>query len=219
MIGGPDMAFPRLNNISFWLLPPSLVLLVFSACIEGGVGTGWTLYPPIRWLRASSLWVKLPNFGEVLKFLIFIMVPNLVGNNGGGWSNYSDKVTSQKILERGMDNRGSKSVLYNNTVKEQRVDGSWRIYSIRLRCTLTGFERNYQVRTLSNQFLNKRFYSSASKPPLVSESNFNPWFITGLVDAEGSFMVRIRKNSKYRTGWNVVAIFSIAFDKKDLLLL
>ena len=39
MIGGPDMAFPRLNNISFWLLIPSLVLLVFSACIEGGVGT------------------------------------------------------------------------------------------------------------------------------------------------------------------------------------
>ena len=43
MIGGPDMAFPRLNNISFWLLPPSLVLLIFSACIEGGVGTGWTV--------------------------------------------------------------------------------------------------------------------------------------------------------------------------------
>jgi len=39
MVGGPDMAFPRLNNISFWLLPPSLLLLVFSACIEGGAGT------------------------------------------------------------------------------------------------------------------------------------------------------------------------------------
>lgn len=43
MVGGPDMAFPRLNNISFWLLPPSLILLIFSACIEGGAGTGWTL--------------------------------------------------------------------------------------------------------------------------------------------------------------------------------
>ena len=31
MVGGPDMAFPRLNNISFWLLPPSLLLLIFSA--------------------------------------------------------------------------------------------------------------------------------------------------------------------------------------------
>lgn len=43
MVGGPDMAFPRLNNISFWLLPPSLLLLVFSACIEGGAGTSLCL--------------------------------------------------------------------------------------------------------------------------------------------------------------------------------
>ena len=54
MIGGPDMAFPRLNNISFWLLPPSLLLLVFSACIEGGVGTGWTLYPPLAGVQSHS---------------------------------------------------------------------------------------------------------------------------------------------------------------------
>nr|YP_010303556.1 cytochrome c oxidase subunit 1 [Purpureocillium takamizusanense]UNI92585.1 cytochrome c oxidase subunit 1 [Purpureocillium takamizusanense] len=54
MVGGPDMAFPRLNNISFWLLPPSLVLLIFSACIEGGAGTGWTLYPPLSGLQSHS---------------------------------------------------------------------------------------------------------------------------------------------------------------------
>jgi cytochrome c oxidase subunit 1 len=54
MVGGPDMAFPRLNNISFWLLPPSLLLLIFSACIEGGVGTGWTLYPPLSALQSHS---------------------------------------------------------------------------------------------------------------------------------------------------------------------
>jgi Cytochrome C and Quinol oxidase polypeptide I/LAGLIDADG endonuclease len=43
LIGGPDMAFPRLNNISFWLLPPSLILFIFSSLTENGVGTGWTL--------------------------------------------------------------------------------------------------------------------------------------------------------------------------------
>ncbi|MCH9753361.1 MAG: cytochrome c oxidase subunit I [Alphaproteobacteria bacterium] len=47
MIGAPDMAFPRLNNISFWLLIPSFLLLILSALIDGGVGTGWTLYPPL----------------------------------------------------------------------------------------------------------------------------------------------------------------------------
>jgi len=40
LIGSPDMAFPRLNNLSFWLLPPALFLLLFSSTIEGGVGTG-----------------------------------------------------------------------------------------------------------------------------------------------------------------------------------
>ncbi|PIZ32785.1 MAG: cytochrome c oxidase subunit I [Alphaproteobacteria bacterium CG_4_10_14_0_8_um_filter_37_21] len=46
-IGAPDMAFPRLNNISFWLLVPSFTLLCLSACVGMGIGTGWTLYPPL----------------------------------------------------------------------------------------------------------------------------------------------------------------------------
>jgi cytochrome c oxidase subunit 1 len=54
LVGGPDMAFPRLNNISFWLLPPSLLLLIFSTCIEGGAGTGWTLYPPLSGVQSHS---------------------------------------------------------------------------------------------------------------------------------------------------------------------
>jgi cytochrome c oxidase subunit 1 len=52
--GGPDMAFPRLNNISFWLLIPSLALFVFSAGIENGAGTGWTLYPPLSGIQSHS---------------------------------------------------------------------------------------------------------------------------------------------------------------------
>jgi len=47
MIGAPDMAFPRMNNISFWLLVPSFLLLMGSAVIGGGAGTGWTIYPPL----------------------------------------------------------------------------------------------------------------------------------------------------------------------------
>nr|ALO71040.1 cytochrome c oxidase subunit 1 [Pselaphinae sp. 6 EF-2015] len=47
MLGAPDMAFPRMNNMSFWLLPPSLTLLLMSSMIEKGSGTGWTVYPPL----------------------------------------------------------------------------------------------------------------------------------------------------------------------------
>ena len=52
MIGAPDIAFPRINNISFWLLPVALTLLLISMFVEGptgmnGVGAGWTVYAPL----------------------------------------------------------------------------------------------------------------------------------------------------------------------------
>ena len=47
MIGAPDMAFPRMNNISFWLLVPAFILLMASPFVQGGAGTGWTIYPPL----------------------------------------------------------------------------------------------------------------------------------------------------------------------------
>ncbi|MEQ8355496.1 MAG: cytochrome c oxidase subunit I [Kiloniellaceae bacterium] len=47
MIGAPDMAFPRMNNISFWLLVPAFLLLLGSAFVDIGAGTGWTIYPPL----------------------------------------------------------------------------------------------------------------------------------------------------------------------------
>ena len=57
-----------------------------------------------------------------------------------------------------MGYRGSKSVLFFNIVKEQRVDGSWCIIFksllfliMHLRCTLMVFERNYQVKIHTKQ--------------------------------------------------------------------
>lgn len=47
ILGAPDIAFPRINNIRFWLLPPSLSLLLTRRIVERGVGTGWTVYPPL----------------------------------------------------------------------------------------------------------------------------------------------------------------------------
>lgn len=47
ILGAPDIAFPRMNNIRFWLLIPSLILLLVRGLINVGVGTGWTVYPPL----------------------------------------------------------------------------------------------------------------------------------------------------------------------------
>nr|ARX63824.1 cytochrome oxidase subunit 1 [Bostrychia tenella] len=54
MIGSPDMAFPRLNNMSFWTLPPALCLLTLSSTVEVGTGTGWTVYPPLSSIQSHS---------------------------------------------------------------------------------------------------------------------------------------------------------------------
>lgn len=54
MIGAPDMAFPRMNNISFWLLVPAFILLLASAFVDGGAGTGWTIYPPLSGAKAQG---------------------------------------------------------------------------------------------------------------------------------------------------------------------
>ena len=40
ILGSPDMAFPRLNNLSFWFLVPALTLLLSRALVESGAGTG-----------------------------------------------------------------------------------------------------------------------------------------------------------------------------------
>ena len=73
MVGGPDMAFPRLNNISFWLLVPSLLLFVFSAIIENGAGTGWTLKDR-ELLRGDSKAIKLFSMREHLQVFNLIKI-------------------------------------------------------------------------------------------------------------------------------------------------
>lgn len=71
--GGPDMAYPRLNNISFWLLTPSILLFLFASGIENGAGTGWTLninresfYGDIKNMKLFSMREHLPVFYNML---------------------------------------------------------------------------------------------------------------------------------------------------------
>ena len=90
-------------------------------------------------------------------------------------------VISQKPSEKNVGYRGSKLVILKIiTVKEQRVYGSCRSNNLRLRSTLTGFERNFQINNLfpslntfkfrepalsagSNLIIHKRLYSKSCK--------------------------------------------------------
>ena len=82
------------------------------------------------------------------------------------------------MSENKMGYRGSKSVLNLTnlinfyTVKEQRVDGSCFGLNFkipRLRCTLTGYESNYQVKNPSKQF-NISYLRSVNNLTLLSYS-------------------------------------------------
>lgn len=57
ILGTPDIAYPRINNIRFWLLPPSIRLLLLGSLINTGIGTGWTVYPPL----ASNIFHRGPS--------------------------------------------------------------------------------------------------------------------------------------------------------------
>jgi len=65
ILGSPDMAFPRLNNLSFWFLVPALSLLISRSLVEAGAGTGWTVYPPLR--------ANLAHAGPSVDFAIFAL--------------------------------------------------------------------------------------------------------------------------------------------------
>jgi hypothetical protein len=79
--------------------------------------------------------------------------------------------------------------------------------AMHLRCTLMGFERNYQIKIPSKQ-LNIKKFSTFNSP-----SQANPWFWTGLIDAEGSFSIIIDINKTLafagKLGWRVQSKFKM----------
>src|SRR5690606_5265934 len=61
MIGAPDMALPRMNNLSFWILPFAFTILLSTLFMPGGAPAGgWTMYPPL-----------VLQTGDAFPFLIF----------------------------------------------------------------------------------------------------------------------------------------------------
>jgi hypothetical protein len=171
--------------------------------------------PPAMCFGKTLMWVKLSNSGDFLKLL----VPSHNWKVMSGWTNHSGMVISQKMNENEMEYRGSKSefqFLQPNeiSVKEQRVDGSYFGLYPKLRFTLMGCESSYQIINPSKQFksfnFNKLFFSTIS-----NNSKLNSFFVSGLVDAEGSFSIIINNDIRYKTGWHVRSLFQIVLHSRD----
>jgi len=208
----------------FFIFIPILSILLLS------INLLLAPHNPVVRSGKSKIGDKLSNSGDILKLLI----PSIYWKINCGWTNYSCMVTSQKMYESKIGDRGSKSII-SIIVKEQRVNGSWYENKFSyLRFTLVGFERNTPLHNLyagaglniqdgclnnlakipSNQINLTRNYSQ-----LPSKFNLNPEYITGFTDGEGCFMLTIIKDKKYKLGWRVVCKFVISLHKKDLSLL
>jgi hypothetical protein len=111
-------------------------------------------------------------------------------------------VIIQKMKETKIGYRGSNSPVLGE--KEQRVDGCLRKGFLTLhylRCTLMGFEKNYQAINLSKQINIHRTYTSKVVPQ-AENYNFkiNSLFITGFTDGEGCFTISIYRKNKSKLG-------------------
>jgi len=111
VIGSPDMAFPRLNNLSFWLLPWALFFFFMSAHIASGVGAGWTLYPPLSSLIGHNnaavdcliFSLHMAGLSSILGAINFIITVFFMRARGMTWTRlplfaYSILITSFLLI-------------------------------------------------------------------------------------------------------------------------
>jgi hypothetical protein len=74
------------------------------------------------------------------------------------------------------------------------------------------------IKTLKGiTIIRRSFYSSYSAVSYTTQSFSccNPYWISGFVDGEGSFSIKITKSPMHRLGWNVETVFKITLHKKD----
>ena len=195
------------DNINSWYQPYYInhSLLIFSIGFLFKVSAApFHFWSPAIGFGKSYTRDKLSNSGDTLE----LFIPSYFRKNISLWFNSSCEVINKENPEKEVGYRGSKSDILS--VKEQRVYGSWRaVFSPRLRCTLTGIERNSILKIPSKQILKSQLFSTlntTSNVPtnyVTTDNNLkvSPWFVTGFADAEGCFTITIRKGSRNTLGW------------------
>lgn len=85
-----------------------------------------------------------------------------------------------------------------------------------LNCKLILFNLIRGLGMSKYMMLSRHFISTITEG---NSNSLNPWFISGFVDAEGSFQIIVRKEPRNKTGWRVESRFSIGLHEKDRAIL
>jgi len=64
-------------------------------------------------------------------------------------------------------------------------------------------------------YFSKQTYSTLANPI----AKLNPYFVTGFVDGEGYFYIKICKENRAKLGWKARGVFGIVVHKKDQVIL
>jgi hypothetical protein len=91
--------------------------------------------------------------------------------------------------------------------------------------TIKGFFKSLSLKSSLNKGLNfklKSLYPNilpVPRPNILNPKNINPYWLSGFVAGDGSFMISISKNKNCKTGFQVQPLFNLAQHSKDLKLL
>ena len=90
----------------------------------------------------------------------------------------------------------------------------------RLTISLLSYYLSYSKPFVTSDVVNKSpLFIGVRNYSTFNNYSIDPWFLTGLLDAESSFVVTILKNPRYKTGWNVQARLQIKMHEIDRTLM
>lgn len=209
LLGSPDMAFPRLNNVSFWLLPPSLILLLISALVEGGAGTGWTVLnkllnnSDIIFINSYSMRESLPILSSFQGIDCEFFHNLFVGCAEGGSLKYGWSCSSLIL------GSGRKNTLDMKTIRQNIFIHKYILQRLNVR------HLKYSSATLaasSQMQINKNAL-------LENKEIFNQWLV-GFTDGDGTFSIYLGANNKitliYQIGQSIYNLRILNFIKRQL---
>jgi hypothetical protein len=175
LVGAPDVAFPRLNNISFWLNPPSFVLLLLSTLVEQGPGLGWTALMVTEELSLNST-----RCGDLLLL-----------NKPTTDLNSAIVTKTLSVFQQGSEKRPVSGVIRTRNGSAVIVDTFAGVFVKTVYLCNGCFANSVAVRQSAWVYMQKCNYSHQR---LNVELSFVEWFV-GVTEGDGCFSFSKQKSS------------------------